>query len=73
MNSIFSQEFRALGTEIKIFLVIDKEKNIEDAKEIFTIVNNIYFQDIMENQDVGWNKFWKERYNFLKKWLADSE
>jgi hypothetical protein len=42
--------------------------DIEDAKEIFTIINNIYFQDIMEDQDIGWNKFWKERYGFLNSW-----
>ncbi|HAT73837.1 MAG: ApbE family lipoprotein [Candidatus Moranbacteria bacterium GW2011_GWF2_36_839] len=42
MNSIFSQEFRALGTEIKIFLVIDKEKNIEDAKDILEEIKKIY-------------------------------
>lgn len=43
--------------------------NIENAKEIFTIVNNLYFQDIMESQDIGWKKFWKGRYNFLVKWI----
>ncbi|MFA5827149.1 MAG: hypothetical protein WC839_01460 [Candidatus Paceibacterota bacterium] len=45
--------------------------NIEEAKEIFTIINNIYFQDIMESQDIGWKKFWKDRYNFLNIWLKD--
>lgn len=45
------------------------EIETEDAKEIFVIVNNIYFRDIMESQDVGWNKFWKERYIFLEKWI----
>lgn len=43
--------------------------NIEDAKEIFTVVNNIYFQSIMENQDIGWKKFWKKRYKLLIRWL----
>lgn len=42
MNSIFSQEFRALGTEIEIFLVIDREKNIEDAKDILEEIKKIY-------------------------------
>jgi hypothetical protein len=45
--------------------------DIEEAKEIFTIVNNIYFQQIMENQDLGWKKFWKDRFNFLKVWIED--
>lgn len=47
------------------------EKDIEEAKEIFTIVNNIYFQDIIESQDIGWKIFWKERYGFLAKWLKE--
>lgn len=42
MNSIFSQEFRALGTEIKIFLVIDREKTTEDAKNISEEIKGIY-------------------------------
>jgi len=42
MNAIFSQEFRALGTEIKIFLVIDKERNIETAKNILEEIKKIY-------------------------------
>lgn len=46
--------------------------DIEDAKEIFTIINNIYFQDIIENQDIGWKKFWKERYKFLFTWWWSS-
>ncbi|ETB63769.1 TPA: hypothetical protein DIC38_02490 [Candidatus Nomurabacteria bacterium] len=46
---------------------------IEEAKEIFTIINNIYFQEIMENQDMGWKKFWKERFNFLKIWIKDNK
>jgi hypothetical protein len=41
------------------------DRNIEDAKEIFTIVNNLYFKDIMESDDKGWSKFWKDRYSFL--------
>lgn len=41
MNSIFLEEFRALGTEIRIFLVIDK-KNIEDAKDILEEIKKIY-------------------------------
>lgn len=45
--------------------------NIEDAKEIFTIINNIYFKDIMESQDIGWKKFWKERYDFFCRWIKD--
>ncbi|MDD4901481.1 MAG: hypothetical protein PHS62_05310 [Patescibacteria group bacterium] len=45
--------------------------DIENAKEIFTIINNIYFQNIMESQDVGWKIFWKERYVFLTHWLKD--
>ena len=44
---------------------------MEEAKEIFTIINNIYFQDLMENQDLGWPKFWKDRYNFLKIWIKN--
>jgi len=43
--------------------------DMEDAKEIFTVLNNIYFQNIMEQQDIGWKKFWKERYRFLVLWL----
>ena len=46
-------------------------KDMEEAKEIFTIINNIYFQDLMENQDLGWPKFWKDRYNFLKIWIKN--
>ena len=46
---------------------------IEEAKEIFTIINNIYFQEIMENQDMGWKKFWKGRFNFLRIWLNDNK
>jgi len=42
MNSIFSQEFRALGTEIRIFLVVDREKTIEDAKDILEEIKKIY-------------------------------
>ena len=42
MNSIFLQEFRALGTEIKIFLVLDKKKNVEDAKDISQEIKKIY-------------------------------
>ncbi|MFZ2975437.1 MAG: FAD:protein FMN transferase [Candidatus Moraniibacteriota bacterium] len=42
MNSIFLQEFRALGTEIRIFLVIDREKTIEDAKDILEEIKKIY-------------------------------
>lgn len=49
------------------------EKDIEEAKEIFTIINNIYFRDIMENQDTGWKKFWKERYEFLTRWIPDHQ
>ena len=45
-------------------------RNVEDAKEIFTVLNNIYFQSIIEQQDIGWRKFWKERYQFLLLWLA---
>ena len=44
---------------------------IEDAKEVFVVVNNLYFQNIMEGQDIGWNKFWKERYIFLEKWIKE--
>ena len=57
--------FRKSIYKDKYFPKID----IEEAKEIFTIINNIYFQDIMENQDIGWKKFWKDRFNFLKVWL----
>lgn len=42
MNSIFSDEFRALGTEIKIFLVISKEKNIDETKSILEEIRKIY-------------------------------
>lgn len=45
--------------------------DIEDSKEIFTVVNNLYFQEIMEGQDVGWKKFWKARFRFLKTWLKN--
>lgn len=48
-------------------------KNIEEAKEIFTIINNIYFQDIIEVQDAGWKIFWKERYNFLANWIKKKQ
>lgn len=47
------------------------EKDMEDAKEIFTVINNIYFRDIMESPDNGWNKFWKDRYAFLIVWVQD--
>ena len=48
-------------------------RRLEEAKEIFTIINNIYFQDIMENQDIGWKKFWKDRFNFLSIWLKNTD
>jgi hypothetical protein len=57
--------FRKSIYKEKYFSSID----IGEAKEIFTIINNIYFQDIMENQDIGWKKFWKDRFNFLNIWL----
>jgi hypothetical protein len=47
--------------------------DIEDAKEIFTIVNNLYFKNIMENQDIGWKKFWKDRYTFLNTWIKEHD
>ncbi|MEI7480568.1 MAG: hypothetical protein WCJ59_02975 [bacterium] len=43
--------------------------DIEDAKEIFTIINNLYFKDIMEAQDLGWKNFWRDRYTFIEKWI----
>ncbi|OGY93724.1 MAG: hypothetical protein A2406_04120 [Candidatus Komeilibacteria bacterium RIFOXYC1_FULL_37_11] len=46
--------------------------DIEDAKEIFTIVNNIYFKDIMETPDNGWKKFWSQRKGFLQKWQSNN-
>ena len=61
--------FRKSIYKDKYFPQID----IEEAKEIFTIINNIYFQDIMENQDIGWKKFWKDRFNFLSVWLKTIE
>lgn len=45
--------------------------DIEDAKEIFTVINNLYFQEIMEAPDIGWSKFWKDRYNFLTIWIKE--
>ena len=59
--------FRKSIYKEKYFPKID----IEEAKEIFTVINNIYFQDIMENQDIGWKKFWKDRFNFLSIWLKN--
>jgi len=47
------------------------DKDVEDAKEIFTIVNNLYFKDIMESEDKGWRKFWKDRYSFLAVWIKE--
>ena len=61
--------FRKSIYKDKYFPKID----IEEAKEIFTIINNIYFQDIMENQDIGWKKFWKDRFNFLSIWLKNTD
>ncbi|MFA6307926.1 MAG: hypothetical protein WCS88_01910 [Patescibacteria group bacterium] len=46
--------------------------DIEDAKEIFTIVNNIYFKDIMETPDNGWKKFWTQRKEFLEIWQSNN-
>ncbi|MBU1202970.1 hypothetical protein KKH39_02940 [Patescibacteria group bacterium] len=43
-------------------------KDIEEAKEIFTVVNNIYFKDIMEKEDKAWSKFFEEREQFLQRW-----
>lgn len=60
--------FRKSKYKDKYFFKIDTE----EAKEIFTIINNLYFQNIMENQDIGWKKFWKDRYNFLNIWLKDN-
>lgn len=61
--------FRRSSYKDKYFPNID----IEDAKEIFTVINNFYFQDIMENQDLGWKKFWKDRFNFLKIWIKNEK
>lgn len=61
--------FRKSAYKEKYFSSVD----MEDAKEIFTIVNNLYFQDIMENQDIGWKKFWKERFKFLAVWLKEKD
>lgn len=61
--------FRKSIYKDKFFLKVE----IEEAKEIFTIINNIYFQDIIENQDIGWKKFWKDRFNFLSVWLKTIE
>lgn len=47
-----------------------KTKNMEVAKEIFTVINNIYFQKIMKTPDRGYQKHWKQRYNFLEEYLS---
>lgn len=61
--------FRRSKFKDELFPNID----IEDAKEIFVVLNNIYFQDIMENQDIGWKKFWKVRYKFLIEWIKKND
>ena len=59
--------FRRSKYKNKYFPNIDNE----EAKEIFTIVNNIYFKDIMEQSDNGWSKFWKDRYEFFIIWVKE--
>lgn len=46
------------------------KNDIEDAKEIFVSVNNLYFKNIMENQDLGWPKFREEIKTFLEVWKS---
>lgn len=56
--------FRSSDYKNKYF----KDMDVEDAKEVFTIINNIYFKDIMETPDKGWKKFWPQRKEFFEKW-----
>ena len=42
MNSIFTREFKALGTDVQIFLVIEPKKRKEKAEKIFNEIREIY-------------------------------
>jgi hypothetical protein len=77
--SITKNQIRMICHEMNHFMfrksnfkdVYFPKMEIEDAKEVFVVINNLYFRDIMESQDMGWPKFWKERYIFLEKWIKE--